>query len=124
MTEETTTECEGAKDGCCASTTTNEECDKMKSLIAGAVAGMVSPVDPLALIAQLAITVSQMQKDMANMEKAIGQNMSEIINYMNSIAQRIQPSPLAGAAAGAKQNNVTPIKPPTDGGRDSPLSAA
>jgi hypothetical protein len=113
MTEECT------KESCCKNTEVCSEQMKIdaskaeaRELMSQAVGNVVSAIDPLALIAQLSLTVAQLQKDLANMEKAVGQNLGEIVGYFNqqmaSMMGAKQPTELT---SGAKQGAGLALAP-------------
>lgn len=116
MTEET---CDKGTDCCkgvCEETEINAEQEAIemrkqeeKALMAEAVKNCCASVDPLALIAQLSLTVVQLQKDLANMEKAIGTHMAEVINHFNSQLQR-----MAAPRAPAQPTQLRAV-PPVNG---------
>lgn len=97
MTEENCTEnekCCNEKSECTSACTDEQakmEARKMeeKMLMAEAVKNCTATTDPMVMIAQLALAVTQMQKDLSNMEKAIGQHLAEIVNHFNTQMQRL-----------------------------------
>lgn len=63
--------------------------EAVKSLVAEGVTGCIKTVDPLSLIAQLALTIVELQKDMKSLESNIATQLGAICKHIDEQFRKI-----------------------------------